>query len=356
MLIAVPLCFISNALKWGSTADFVLSFIAIVPLASLLGEATEQSSLKLGQTLGGLLNATFGNAVELIVGIIALQQNQLRIVQTSMLGSILSNILLVLGCSFIAGGNVFKESTFQATAAQTSSSLLVLTTATLIIPAAYHSSRLEVPDTVLNVFDKAGDDLKGLLVISRGTSIILLGCYCFYLYFQLKSHAYLFEGEHEQDEEEIAKMNVTSAVSALVIVTIVTAFAADILVGSIDEFAQDYDIPKAFIGLILLPIVGNAAEHLTAVWMSMKGKMEITIGVAVGSSIQIGSAMLPLLVVLGWIIGKDLTLFFGNFETILLFVSVLLVNLLIGDGKSNYLEGIMLVALYLIIALSFWVS
>ncbi|KAL8284237.1 hypothetical protein RQP46_004986 [Phenoliferia psychrophenolica] len=315
LLVAVPLSFVSHYAKWGSTADFIISFVAIVPLASLLGDATEQCSLKLGQTVGGLMNATFGNAVEAIVGIIALLKGELRIVQTSMLGSILSNI-------FIAGGIKFKESTFQQTAAQASSSLMILACSTLIIPAAYHASRLEKP--VNDLFASAAEksDLQGLLTISRGTAIILLVCYAAYLYFQLNTHAYLFEDDQEH-EEETAKMNINTAIVSLV----------------------------AFIGLILLPIVGNAAEHVTSVWMAMKGKMEITIGVS-----EIAVGVVPLLVVVGWIIGEDLTLYFENFETAVLLISVLLVNLLIQDGKSNWLEGLMLVALYLIISLAMWVS
>lgn len=351
-LIFVPLSFASHFLGWGSTCDFVISFCAIVPLASLLGDATEQCSLKLGGSVGGLLNATFGNAVEAIVGIIALMKGELRIVQTSMLGSILSNVLLVLGCSFLAAGWKFKESSFQMTAAQASSSLLVLATSTLVIPAAFHASRMELLSggTILD----PTSDLDALLTLSHGTSIILLCTYAAYLYFQLGSHAYLFEDEQEH-EEEVARMNLPTAISCLVAVTIVTSFCADYLVGAIDEFALDYSIPKAFIGLILIPIVGNAAEHVTSVFMAMKGKMEITIGVSVGSSIQIAVGIIPLLVVVSWIIGEKLTLFFGNFETITLFLSVLLVNLLITDGKSNWLEGLMLVCLYGVIALSFWV-
>ncbi|KAM0755413.1 calcium/proton exchanger [Meredithblackwellia eburnea MCA 4105] len=357
LLVAVPLSFASHFAGWGSTADFVISFIAIIPLASLLGDATEQCSIKLGQTLGGLMNATFGNAVEAIVGIIALIKGELRIVQTSMLGSILSNLLLVLGCSFIAGGFKFKESQFQATAAQASSSLMVLACSTLVIPAAYHASVTQGEPDVLFVANlvKKKDDLAGLLTISRGTAIILIFCYASYLVFQLKSHAYLFEDEQEAEEEE-AKMNVKTAVGALVVITVVTSFCADYLVGAIEEFSNDFHIPKVFIGLILLPIVGNAAEHVTSVWMAMKGKMELTIGVSVGSSIQIAVGVVPILVIVAWIIDRDLTLFFGMFDTIVLFLSTMLVNLLVQDGKSNYLEGIMLVALYLIIALSTWVQ
>nr|VWO97935.1 PLA2 protein [Ganoderma boninense] len=375
LLLFVPLSIISHKLDWDAALRFSFSFIAIMPLAAMLGAATDQLSLKLGQTLSGLLNASFGNAVEIIVGIAALLQGELRIVQTSLLGSILSNILLVLGCSFLAGGLVVSESNFQVTAAQTSSSLMTLACITLVIPAAYHSSKSHGVDSngtadalsVNDALEKARLELgldrldagsyEGLKVISRGTAILLLLMYIAYLVFQLKTHAFLYVPEvNEDEEEEEAKMSTVAAGSALLLVTVVTSVCADYLVASIEETAERYHIPKPFIGLILLPIVANAAEHVTSVWMAMKNKMELTIGICVGSSIQIAAFVVPLLVIVGWITHHDLTLFFADFETIVLFVSVLLVNFLIQDGKSNYMEGLMLVTLYLVVALAFWVS
>jgi Ca2+:H+ antiporter len=345
LLVFIPLSFLSDKLEWDVALRFSFSFIAIIPLAKLLGEATDQLSLKLGQTLGGLLNASFGNAVEIIVGVAALLKDELRVVQTSLLGSILSNILLVLGCSFVAGGIKFPESNFQVTAAQNAASLMTLSCITLIIPAAYHMAR--------NLEHQNPDE--GLLVISRGTALLLLLVYAAYLFFQLKTHAYLFQAENEGEVEE-SQMSVPAAASSLLLVTVVTSFCADYLVGSIEEFALRYNIPKTFIGLILLPIVANAAEHVTSVWMALKNKMELTIGICVGSSIQIAAFVVPLLVVVGWMTGHELTLMFGDFETIILFVSVILVSLLIMDGKSNYMEGLMLLALYLIVGVAMWVS
>ncbi|KAH9483877.1 Vacuolar calcium ion transporter [Psilocybe cubensis] len=348
LLVFVPLSAIAHHLNWDAGLRFTFSFFAIMPLAKLLGDSTEQMSAKLGQTLAGLLNASFGNAVEIIVGVAALLQDQVRIVQTSMLGSILSNILLVLGCSFLAAGVKRSESTFQVTAAQASSSLMTLACITLVIPAAYSST---LGDT---------SNEHGLLVISRGTAVVLLLIYIAYLYFQLKSHAHLYipENADSSPEEEEPKMSVVSASISLLVVTVVTSFCADYLVASIEEFAERYHVPKAFIGLILLPIVANAAEHVTSVWMAMKDQMELTITICVGSSIQIASFVVPLLVIVGWISGHELTLYFANFETIVLFVSVLLVNTLIQDGKSNYMEGLMLVSLYFVISLAgmVWVS
>ncbi|KAF7337919.1 Vacuolar calcium ion transporter [Mycena venus] len=353
-LLFVPLSVIAHKLNWDAALRFSFSFIAIIPLAKLLGEATEQMSAKLGQTLAGLLNASFGNAVEIIVGIAALLQGELRIVQTSMLGSILSNLLLVLGCSFLAAGFKFKESNFQVTAAQASSSLMTLACITLVIPAAYHSTILAnmASDGAKNKLpllfntEPVDIDQSGLLVISRGTALLLLGVYVAYLCFQLKTHSYLFETE--EPVAEAPRMSVVAAGVALLATTVVTSFCADYLVASIEETAERYSIPKPFIGLILLPIVANAAEHVTSVWMAMKGQMELTIGICVGSSIQIATFVVPLLVIVGWIAGHELSLFFANFE-VNLFSFVL-------DGKSNYMEGLMLITLYLVIALAFWVT
>lgn len=352
-LVFVPLGFLAEKLEWSALSRFTLNFLAIVPLAKLLGDATEQVSMQLGETLGGLLNATFGNAVELIVGIVALLQGELRIVQTSLIGSILSNLLLVLGMSFCAGGMMRKENVFQATAAQASGSILLLGTITLVIPAAYrmsgHSTSVE--------------DEAGLLFISRGTSIILVTIYGLYLLFQLKTHSFLWDSEaiteaefNLSEEEDEMKMNTRSALLALVVVTFITSFSADYLVGAIDQVANEYHIPKAFISTILLPIVGNAAEHVTSIWMAVKDKMEIALGVAVGSSIQIGIGLIPTLVLVGWAVHQPLTLYFQGFETVVLTAGVLLTYTLIQDGKSNWIEGSMLVALYLVISLAFWVN
>jgi len=361
-LIFVPLSFLSHFLKWDAAVTFSLSFFAIMPLAALLGSATDQMSMKLGQTLAGLLNATFGNAVEIIVGIAALLQDQLRIVQTSMLGSILSNLLLVLGCSFFAGGLLYNESEFGQTAAQASSSLMTLACITLVIPAAYHSSQAHMDNaTSVPVYSTLGEAVEltesesGLRFISRGTAILLLMVYVGYLFFQLKTHKDLFATE-ALEESEIPRMNIPAAATGLLGATIITSFCADYLVASIEETAQRYNIPKPFIGIVLLPIVANAAEHVTSIWMARKNKMTLTIGICVGSAIQLATFVVPLLVIVGWITHHDLTLYFSNFETIVLFVSVLLVQFLIQDGKSNYMEGLMLIALYLVIAIAFWVS
>ncbi|KAG1797699.1 Sodium/calcium exchanger protein-domain-containing protein [Suillus plorans] len=364
LLVFVPLSFISHNMDWDVGLVFLFSFMAIVPLSKLLGEATDQLSVKLGETMSGLLNASFGNAVEIIIGVTALLNGQLRIVQTSMIGSILSNILLVLGCSFLAGGLYHTEGLFNGTGAQASASLMTLSCITLVVPAAYASTT--DPGMKNHCSNPDECPTAGLLFISRGTAILLLGVYCAYIWFQLKSHPDLFIAPSSQNsdvtvalsetDETEPRMGTAAAGVALLLVTIVIAFCAEHLVTSIEETTARYPISKAFIGVILLPIVGNAADHVTAVWMATKNKYELTISICVGSSIQIACLVVPLLVIIGWIVDQPLTLHFHNFETIVFFVSVCLVNLLLMDGKANYLEGLMLLTLYSVIGLAFWVA
>ncbi|GIJ84486.1 hypothetical protein Asppvi_003333 [Aspergillus pseudoviridinutans] len=357
LLVFVPLGIISGALHWDSTAVFSLNFLAIIPLASLLSFATEELAATMGQALGGLMNATFGNAVELIVSIIALKDNQIRVVQASMLGSILSNILLVLGCCFFIGGLRYSEQTFNSIGASTMSSMMTVASASLIIPATLYAS-------LSPSHSKATTD-NNILILSHGTAIILLVLYVMYLYFQLRTHTELFEevpdglgpdaenqADHEEEEHILSPLTATIT---LVIVTVLVAICADYLVGSIDSIVEKTGMTRTFIGLILIPIVGNAAEHVTAVVVAWKGKMDLAIGVAIGSSLQIALFVTPFLVIMGWILNVEMTLNFHIFETVAFFISSLVVTFLIQDGRSNYLEGGLCLGMYLILALAFYV-
>lgn len=293
-----------------------------------------------------------------------------------MLGSILSNILLVLGCCFFAGGIKYPEQNFNNVVASTMSSLMVVSTASLIIPATLYAV---MKDTDAN-------QEKNILILSHGTAVILLLLYVLYLFFQLKTHAKFFdaggeggqdgdtegEGEQNREQEEGRVLSPPAAGVALVLITVLVAVCAEYLVGSIDSIVQTAHVSKTFIGLVLLPIVGNAAEHVTAVVVAMKDKMDLAIGVAIGSSMQIALLVTPFLVILGWIMGQKMTLHFKTFETVVFFLSVLITSYVIAvslpssleqsdqrklttvqDGKSNYLEGAMLLGMYTIIALAF---
>lgn len=278
----------------------------------------------------------------------ALKNNEIRIVQASMLGSILSNILLVLGCCFIAGGIRYHEQRFNSTVASTMSSLMAVASASLIIPATLYAALAKSKDS-------SSED--NILVLSHGTAIILLLVYVMYLFFQLKTHADLFDAESqgEGNPQEAEILGPWASGAALVVVTLMVAVCAEYLVDSIPAIVASAHISKTFIGLILIPIVGNAAEHVTAVVVAYKDKMDLAIGVAIGSSLQIALFVTPFLVVLGWIMDRPMTLHFQTFETVAFFLSSLVVTLLIQDGKSNYLEGGLCIGMYIIIALAFYV-
>jgi Ca2+:H+ antiporter len=273
-----------------------------------------------------------------------------------MLGSILSNILLVLGCCFLAGGihNTTSgtargiQQGFNSTVASTMSSLMAVASASLIIPATLYAV----------LADSEEDSDHNILILSHGTAIVLLVLYVLYLVFQLRTHADLFDAEQGSEDDadsDESQMGPVAAAFVLVVITIAVAVCAEYLVDSIDALVQTAHISKTFIGLILLPIVGNAAEHVTAVVVALKDKMDLAMGVAIGSSMQIALLVTPFLVILGWIMDKPMTLHFETFETVVFFLSVLVVTYVIQDGKSNYLEGAMLLGLYLIIALAFLV-
>ncbi|QLQ79891.1 hypothetical protein HG537_0C05390 [Torulaspora globosa] len=356
LLVFVPLGLIWGYADLSHTWVFTFNFLAIVPLAAILANATEELAEKAGSTIGGLLNATFGNAVELIVSVIALKEGQIRIVQASMLGSLLSNLLLVLGFCFVFGGYNRVQQTFNQTAAQTMSSLLAISSASLLIPAAFRA-------TIPHSAKSDGVIQQKILSLSRGTAIILLIVYVLFLVFQLSSHHEIFEQQEEQTEEVLSQysnkpightLSAKSALAFLLVSTIVVSICADFLVGTIDNIVESTGLSKTFIGLIIIPIVGNAAEHVTSVLVAMKNKMDLALSIAIGSSLQIALLVTPVMVLVGWIIDVPMTLNFSTFETATLFISIFLSNYLILDGESNWLEGVMSLAMYLLIAVAFY--
>lgn len=379
LLILVPVGFAINYAHLNGIANFVINFVAIVPLAAMLGFATEELAKYTNETLGGLLNATFGNATELIVSIIALKQKKVLIVQTSLIGSMLSNLLLVLGMCFFFGGITRVRQHFNITVAQTASSMLALSIGSLIIPTAFVRFGTQVLDGDSNPGNnnQANSDAAP---ISRGTSVILLLVYASYLLFQLKTHREMYnqksrkgekrktskkqkgdtllgmarmgaqtaanlggtvmndEGvvpkrrkeDEDDDEEDAPVLSLFGALITLTAATVLIAFCSEFMVTGINTVSKY--ISQEFIGLILLPIVGNAAEHATAVTVACKDKMDLAIGVAVGSSMQIALLVLPLMVVIGWCgLGQpeQMTLAFDGFQVTVLFIAVLLVNYLI---------------------------
>ncbi|KAB8228251.1 Sodium/calcium exchanger protein-domain-containing protein [Aspergillus alliaceus] len=331
MLIFVVLGILSGARGWDPSAVFMLNFLAIFPLASLLSFATEELSKSVGQTVGGLINATFGNAVEMIVGITAVTQGEINIVQSSMVGSILSGTLLVLGCCFLCGGYGKETLSFNIDVTQVMSSLMIVASASLIIPSALYSTTL---------FElQEGDDY--ILGLSHITAILLLLFYLAYLYFQLKSHAHLFAGTEESDEKR--ELEPLPASIVLVLATLGVTVCSDYLVEGVDGFVEVYGVSRAFLGMIVVPIVGNAGEFAITVNAAMGGKLDLAIGVIAGSTLQIALFVTPFLVMCGWALGQPMSLRFNTFETACFSLAVVVMNCLIREGKSNYFEGLLLI-------------
>ncbi len=357
LLLAIPLTCYFRYIEHDSTLAFFTSMISIMPLAFLMGRATEEIALRTSESLGGLLNATFGNAAEFIIAIFAIfaayegikngtdagletAETMVHLVQASLIGSILGNLLLVLGLAFVWGGIHFEEQEFSETQVSSNGSLLLLAVMVLVIPTVFHEA---VP----------GDEGSlGVKNLSHLAALILLALYGLFLYFQFKSHSHLFatDGSHNE-EPEMTKKN---AIRLLVLATIFVSWMAEILVHSVESAADDVGLPHLFIGVILLPLFGNAAEHFTAVSVAAKNKMDLSFAIAVGSSTQIAVFVAPLMVVIAWFLDVPLTFEFGILETVSVFLAVMITNLIAQDGKSNWLEGAMLLGSYAILGAAFY--
>ncbi|XP_024368652.1 vacuolar cation/proton exchanger 3 [Physcomitrium patens] len=351
LLLCVPLAMIGGQGLFGHGWVFAFSLLGMAPLAERLGFVTEQLSFFTGSTVGGLLNATFGNATEMIICIIALRKKMIRVVQLSLLGSILSNMLLVLGCAFFFGGlkHSQKDQKFNKVTAQVSASLLLMAVMGLLFPAVLHATGTEL---------QIG---KSELVLSRFSSIIMLVAYIAYLYFQLKSHKELYDSEEDavdndgDSDEGEALLCFWTSIGWLTILTIFISILSEYLVDAIEGASNAWNVPIAFISVIILPIVGNAAEHASAIMFALKDKLDISLGVAIGSSTQISMFVIPFCVVIGWPMETHMDLNFELFETATLFITVLVVAFMLQEGTANYFKGLMLILCYLIVGASFFV-
>jgi len=336
-LILMPFAFLAKKLDWGPLWVFWLNFFVMIPLASILGDFTEEVAAHTNQTLGGLINATFGNAVEVVVAIQALLANEIRVVQASMIGSIFSNLLLVLGCCFFFGGIKYKEQEFNSTAATANMSLLALSSVALVLPTPF-AEYYDIQDA-------------HVLQVSRVAAIFLISMYIQLLIFQLNTHADLFDDDGGGGD---ARISMAIALTGLCVTTLLITIFSEYLVSSIDGFCQGSGISRTFVGLIIIPIVGNAVEHITAVTVAMKDKMDLAMGIAVGSCTQISLFVVPLTVLIGWAFGKDMTLNFPHFELTLFVLSIFTVSICVSNPRSNWLEGSLLITTYLMIAVGFW--
>lgn len=341
LLLFVPLAVVAQFSHWSAAIVFGCAMLGIVPLAKLMGDATEAIAHYVGPSIGGLLNATFGNATELIIALFALHAGLYEVVQASITGSMIGNILLVLGMSAFLGGLRYPTQAFNRTVAGLNTGLLVLAVIGLLVPAGFAATAPGAPAALLQRF-------------SLAVALILIVVYVANLIFALKTHTDLYAGGESQHEEAPPALKLPHALGMLLGSTLLVAWLSDILVGAIDVVTHTLGLSQAFIGVILVPIVGNAAEHLTAVSMALKNKMDLTLGVAIGSTTQIALLVAPVLVVAGALMGRPLTLAFAPLEVLAVVMAVAIANFITLDGESNWLEGLMLLATYGILGMAFF--
>ncbi|MCB1062533.1 MAG: calcium/proton exchanger [Verrucomicrobiae bacterium] len=352
LLVFVP---IAIGLSFGGpgreTWTFIAACIAVIPLAGWMGKATEHLAERTSEGVGGLLNATFGNAAELIIAFVAMSKGLDDIVKASLTGSIIGNILLVLGASLLTGGLKHKEQKFNAVGARTQSTLLMLAAIALIAPAAFHHS--------------AGPSaIRSESALSLDISIILLVTYALGLWFSLKTHKHYFAGHgHSVDENEGIRRDhaihsiwpLPIAFGVLITATALVAWISEILVGSVEHAAETLGMSHVFVGVIVVAIIGNAAEHSTAILMALKNRMDLSLGIAIGSSIQVALFVAPVLVIASYFFAPHpMDLVFTLPEVIAVALAVAITSQIASDGKSNWLEGVLLLAVYAIFAVVFY--
>ncbi|EEF36757.1 vacuolar cation/proton exchanger 3 [Ricinus communis] len=345
---AIPLAIVADFYSFGRPWLFALSLLGLTPLAERVSFLTEQIAYYTGPTVGGLLNATCGNATELIIALFALYQNKILVLKYSLLGSILSNLLLVLGSSLLFGGlaNLRKEQRYDRKQADVNALLLLLGLLCHLLPLMFRYALGEGIATA-----------HYTLQLSRASSIVMLIAYIAYIVFQLKTHRQLFESQEEVDEEEEEKavIGFWSAFSWLVGMTLIIALLSEYVVGTIEAASDSWGISVSFISIILLPIVGNAAEHAGSIIFAFKNKLDISLGVALGSATQISMFVVPLCVVVGWIMHVHMDLDFSLLETGSLAFAIIITAFTLQDGTSHYMKGVVLFLCYIVIAACFFV-
>lgn len=340
LLIFVPATLIADWMGVPPLTLFILSALAIIPLAKYIGEATEELTIYTGPAVGGLLNSTFGNATELIIGIFALQAGLIEVVKASITGSILGNLLLVLGMAIFFGGRKRENQKFNSTVAKASGSTLLLAVVALVVPAIFLQTS---PDVGFVVVEK----------LSVVVSVLMILAYIASLYFSLHTHKHLYS----QDVAEVeigAKWSKSKSIFILLLSTVLVAFMSEILVGAIEPLVVTFGWTELFIGVIFVAIIGNAAEHASAITVAMKNKMDLALQISIGSSTQIALFVAPALVLVSLFFSHQMSLVFSNFELVSLIFSVFIVNSIIEDGESNWFEGIQLLVTYVIIATAFF--
>ena len=351
LLVFVPIAIALEFMHADPVWIFVASSAAIIPLAGLMGKATEHLAEKIGAGIGGLLNATFGNAAELIIALIALRAGLHEVVKASITGSIIGNVLLVLGLSIVVGGAKFQTQTFNRTAAGVGATLLTLSAIGLVVPAIFHYIVRGHPDAHEQE-------------LSLEIAVVLFITYILSLLFALRTHKHLYAGdghEHGQahghaGDEALGTTGWSKGKSGLVLLvaTIFVALMSEFLVGAVEHTAHTFGLTDVFVGVILVAIVGNAAEHSTAVLMAAKNQMDLALNIAIGSSIQVALFVAPVLVFASYLFGQPMNLIFTTFEVVAVVLTVGVVALVSMDGESNWMEGIQLLAVYVILGIAFY--
>ncbi|MDQ7821726.1 MAG: calcium/proton exchanger [Candidatus Eremiobacteraeota bacterium] len=344
LLIFVPLSILFHFLHFSKALNFFISALAIIPLAGFMGRATEEIASKKGPTVGGLMNATFGNATELIIAFIALSRGYIEVVQASITGSIIGNLLLVMGASFLAGGLKYKSQPFNKAIVGNGASMLTIATIGLVVPAMFaYTCHL---------------DSRSIAVVhlSEWVAIALLFVYFLGLVFSLHTHKNVFCVPDEDAVDECAQMHwsMGRSLAVLLVTTIFVAIESELLVDSIHEVTKVLSLTELFVGIIIVAIVGNAAEHAAAIVVALKGKADLSLNISQGSSIQVALFVAPVLVLFGTIVGQPMSLVFTPFEVLAVAVSVIISTIVSMDGESNWFEGVLLLAVYFILAVAFF--
>ena len=338
LLILAPVSIVGRLAFHQDLLVFLTAAGAIIPLAGLIGRGTEELALHAGPRVGGLLNATFGNVTELIIAIFLIVQGEIDVVKASLTGSILGNLLLVLGVSFLVGGIKHREQGFNAQAAGVHSTSMVLAVIGLFMPALF-------------VLTTGRHDFVEREVVSATVAAILMSLYAAALLFTMVTHEHLFRAPAEEDE---AKWSVRAALLLLLAATALVAVESELLVGALEPALKDLGLSKFFVGLILVPIIGNAAEHSSAVLFALKNKLDVTLEIAIGSSTQIALFVAPALVFISLAAGHPMDFVFTTFEVAAVGLSTLIVAFISLDGRANWLEGAQLLGAYAIMGISFF--
>ncbi len=332
---------------------FTAAALGVIPTAALMGTATEEIAERTGPGIGGFLNVTFGNAPELIIAFFALREGLHEVVKASIVGSIIGNVLLVLGAAMLVGGWNRDTQTFNRTAANAQSAMLLLALAALMLPAIFqliHGGSLPAVGEERHPFGSEVEDL------SMGVAIILMLSYCSGLLFSMKTHRRVFN-PYEEEHDEQGGWSVRKATVILAIAAIFVGVMSEILVGSISEASEDIGLSEFFVGVFVVAIVGNAAEHWVAVLVARKDKMDLAVNIAIGSSAQIALFVAPVLVLLSYVVGPGpMPLVFNGYELGAMLFAVLIANFLTQEGESNWFEGVQLLSLYAVLGIVFYLA